>query len=1126
MDYIFKKYNKEKCSPLVGYQHALNQAEGVFTKEEISKIAAAFKLPHIEFPDFGCILFFRSINNRQFNLELLFPDQWEYRIFKEQNRSTAAQFSVLYPGTLLKKDEPAFREKLTTQVLDSSLFGLTSEHKKQKTPVLIEYCIKKALNLPNVSLPSGGTTDVGKHTGTKPYDTMEHIWDYSVKRVIKDDVLWNKWMVWNHVWPLEFLVQNSSFRNHKECALVHVILDSFAESSENFQFPELIQKCEQLKAQYTAKKNSEAKKTAEEYTFDIQVESGLQHQSYTIKEYDLDQPSRDILATYESPTGPKVPTIGSVDELLENLENKKLKLDLKMTAVEDWFFTKVNIVSVDPCQILLIIEYYEGFLKQWSSSDDYQSFRISEIRSKYSLITWMGYCMAHKFLRESKLKGANNIGIALDKSAMKYWSLPSKLAKDSSIRVWEYLQNFTSSGLFCLKNDNFTIEFAREFALNDEKCLRMWSNFQSAKREAIDKRNATVESKRKSCAEIRKEIVDIKADVYQKQKQLSEMFEFYTHFSRSDRHFAHNAVESVQSRLRRKENELIDTLKSPRFVVHGLPRELKSAAPILFFANMPRNLRSFGELTMKAITSMVPWQTHQWETRPNDQRIVKAQERLEFPFEFTKHCCTSYDNQFQLVGTIGIPNNYGANTIEGIFDEMDGHWFPDYTKMNMIWKHGAPHSILNSFSEDYFTETVPPEFQFMVEYPAQSVTRGNLTYSSISKRGTHSYLVYTGLGSIRAYPQTQLRRLLCELESQIIPLSDSLVKNVIYSSLFQIGPFTSRYDHVDEWHHDFWNGGLLMFEQILTKLLNNLEMTVRNASNMECVARLVSFLSQWLPESTLLNRVIDVNMKWIRLESGQSKIFSSRKEEFQSKGKEWLRHAYLILCFEFSMVPADHLPGFLMSVVFCQHLKLFGLQSSFKDEIVRLGPIVSRICSQQLSNAILLLDNGKESCLTRIVKNFDFTCPKNLIWKRLGDSSIYESRSQNIYTIDIQAGTYLQNGFPPSRLPRNILDCDGYKKIFGNHEFEVSLGSNGCFNTTKTLHGYHYTFFLKDDTLWIQELHNDSSEHRIFVPVHYFKTLVPNLPRRFHDMHSHWWDAKQKCFLLRPVNFLDKSKQL
>jgi hypothetical protein len=1130
MDYVFSKYNKRNYDPMVGYQNAMKRGKGIFEDQQLAKIAGAFDCRPLEFPEFGCILLFQSINNRQYNLELLFPDQWEYRLFKEKSYPVPVEFSMIYPGTLLKKDEDTFREKLTTEVLQSRLFGLTNDHKKQKTPVLIEYCIKKALGLPDVPLPSGGTTDVGKHTGTEPYDTLEHIWNFLVKRFVKDDVLWNRWMTWNHVCSMEFLVQNCAFQGFKECELFQMVMNSFAESSEVIQFPDLVQKCEQLKGEYQSKMEVASQKVADEYTFDVQQESNLKYMNYSIKECHQDLPAKDLLSKYVSPTGPIVPNIESIDELLLHLGNQDLKLVLKMTMVEDWFSLNAH-VSACPSKIVKAIEQYEDLLQKWSSLDDYQSFPITEVRSRYSLITWIGYCMGHRFVRASKIHGAQTIGNSLDISLMKYWSLPSKRFRDASFRVFEYLEMFSDRpGLFCLKNDHFTIQFAREYAMQDEECLRMWSQFQQDLRTSIETRNAQVKAKKDLAFSIRLEIKELQLELQESESHLHgllhQRFDARSWSWKEDCHYARNEVNSAAARLRRKKKELINVLQSPRFVVHSLPKELPLAAPILFFSKIPERLRSFGSLTMKAVTSMVPWRTHSWEETHGGSALANAQKYPSDLFDFTEHyssrniaCCAS---DFPLVsGQIKIPQTFGQKTVDSIFDEMDGHWFPNYLRIDMIWKYGAPHEIIHMFVNEYFTPPVAKEFRFMVELPTESTTRGNIPYSSISKRGGLTYLAYTGLGSIRAYANVQLRRLLCELEAQNLPLSDSLVKNVIYSSLFQIGPLTNCYDHLDEWHHDFANDGLQKFEEILEKVLNNLKMTVHKASDMECVARLASFITQWLPESSLFTKIIDVNLNWIQSAAEKSTQLSSWADQCQGKGKEWLHNAYLILCFEFVPVNENHLLTFLTAMVSCQFLKLHALQSSFRKEIVRLAPIVSRICIQHLVKTTQMLEQCEKSCLTRIVKSFDFDCPDVLHWERLGNSSIYESRSQNFYTIDVQEGIFLQNGFPPSRLPQCLLQDEQYVQTFGNHEFEASLDSSGWFNTTKALRGYRYKFFL-DDRLWIQEVHCKELENRNFVPLNDFKALVPNLPERLYSLYSHWWDSNRRCYVLRAVSFRNK----
>ena len=420
-----------------------------------------------------------------------------------------------------------------------------------------------------------------------------------------------------------------------------------------------------------------------------------------------------------------------------------------------------------------------------------------------------------------------------------------------------------------------------------------------------------------------------------------------------------------------------------------------------------------------------------------------------------------------------IPSTYGAEYIEYVSGDYDGHWFPDYSKVFLTWMHGCPHTV-QIYAKSYFTEVVNEDVQFTVSYPNESdSTRGNLTYAKHGKKKDLSYKAFVGLGAIRSYPFNQFRMVLALLTEQILPLEKTLVKQVIYSSLFQLGPFTSKYHrHVDQWHHDFHTGGLEQLRNAMTHLIGNLGETIRQAKQMELVARVSSYLCQYLDsDDELFDLLVKANLNWIDLEAEKTVGMSVSKVSYELKANEWLKHAYLILCFEFVPVSKKTLNCFVRSIVMYHHLQLYGLESTLKGEILRLRSMVKYIIARQQTAMIQLLSEDNYAALTKVLVYFDPECPAMLTWNRLGNSTWLEARSKSFYCINVLTGEYLQNGAPPSRLPSNVLNDECFKSIFGLHNFEVAIDDNGWFQTMHPVSGYYYKIILANQ-FWLKEIHN------------------------------------------------------
>ena len=78
-DYLNEKYKARSFDPLVGYNYALDhkQLESYFSSDEIVKVKEAMDVKYLVFEKQGCIVLFRQVSKRHYNVEILYPDQWE-----------------------------------------------------------------------------------------------------------------------------------------------------------------------------------------------------------------------------------------------------------------------------------------------------------------------------------------------------------------------------------------------------------------------------------------------------------------------------------------------------------------------------------------------------------------------------------------------------------------------------------------------------------------------------------------------------------------------------------------------------------------------------------------------------------------------------------------------------------------------------------------------------------------------------------------------------------------------------------------------------------------------------------------------------------------------------------------
>jgi hypothetical protein len=192
-----------------------------------------------------------------------------------------------------------------------------------------------------------------------------------------------------------------------------------------------------------------------------------------------------------------------------------------------------------------------------------------------------------------------------------YWSFGDKDAKDAAIRVWHYLKKYSRISLFCLENQQPTLDFASKFAQKSSLCTKRWEENERRVAQLLMDRNAEIETKRKKCKRIRDEIEDLESLKLKKRKKYSSAdWNFW------DAKDLLNAISNLDIQISKKESEYSNTLKPPRFVVHALPKDYQNALPVLFFLDMPDELVGFSTITMKAVTANLPWDTQKFHKKP------------------------------------------------------------------------------------------------------------------------------------------------------------------------------------------------------------------------------------------------------------------------------------------------------------------------------------------------------------------------------------------------------------------------------------------------------------------------------------------------------------------------------
>mmetsp|Transcript_13081 Transcript_13081/g.38023 ORF Transcript_13081/g.38023 Transcript_13081/m.38023 type:complete len:815 (+) Transcript_13081:3697-6141(+) len=150
--------------------------------------------------------------------------------------------------------------------------------------------------------------------------------------------------------------------------------------------------------------------------------------------------------------------------------------------------------------------------------------------------------------------------------------------------------------------------------------------------------------------------------------------------------------------------------------------------------------------------------------------------------------------------------------------------------------------------------------------------------------------------------------------------------------------------------------------------------------------------------------------------------------------------------------------------------------------------------------------------------------PATLRWTRLGESGSFEavSNCQHLYSINTLDGEVLLDGFPPGRLPKDILNHPLYKRCFATQDFEVARTNTGVLQTTKPYAGRLYDFIIEGDNLRINETDIEQDVELQLLDVGSDGSCSdwgPDLPDRLKELHSHWIDRQRQVLVFRPTLF-------
>ena len=172
-----------------------------------------------------------------------------------------------------------------------------------------------------------------------------------------------------------------------------------------------------------------------------------------------------------------------------------------------------------------------------------------------------------------------------------------------------------------------------------------------------------------------------------------------------------------------------------------------------------------------------------------------------------------------------------------------------------------------------------------------------------------------------------------------------------------------------------------------------------------------------------------------------------------------------------------------------------------------------------------LVEIDRNVILTRAFKSIANISEEILSWSKIEGTWCYEAigtYDSFYYSINILDGYCLINGFPPGRLPKDILKNNLYVRSFGDRDFEV-VNFDGILRTGLFDAHFYYEFGVDENKqIIIREV--DSRSGDIF-ELSQFGTDIEweNVPRRLVEKYSHWVCFEKNLVLFRNKIFNERT---
>lgn len=807
-----------------------------------------------------------------------------------------------------------------------------------------------------------------------------------------------------------------------------------------------------------------------------------------------------------------------------------------------------------PRELQQLMTEYAACVDLYSKLPSSNAHLVVEQHSAMLVVKWIGFCLVHQWCCTA-FPLLRQFNIALDWTNLGVAVLSDRATIEALQHVAQYIRAWNSKTrlpIFHLSKQEGTIQFARQYSASDATLRQHYEQDQQAWRSKVDAMWNMVLGKQQKAKTLRQAIAAEEVELADSRSELKEAQQDCrydsTWYERDRIRNAKATVRGHESTLKSLRAQLNRALQMPSSLVKALPYDETEALTILFFLDMPRELEILGEVCISAQLALCPMQPSK-EMKTVSKTLHGHTTWLEHVTKNRASGAPSFSvKTFPLSRNFGsIPQDRGPRTVDGVSSKSsyENHcvWSPTFGTSCMRWTspHGYavdPFGVTIGDVRRTYTEPLPRAFaqlQWMNDYPG-GATRGNMVYAlpehcpiGFDKEA------YTTLGSLRAFPNQQVRKLLCALRADTLPWSHPCVETIVRQSLYQVGVLTDEDTPKMWWKTDLFvvEDGMVTFIDVLDDLAAKLEQTPRAFEQIPLLSELASFACQFDDSSRsrqIIARFTRMARVWAERMLASCEGLTSSLDIAERRAKECMLYGFAMVGY----CRMEHLEPEVLREL-CELVVLFHTSMLFADHNTSLRPrleALERRVYDVMSRHIAAIVESviSDEMLTSLLRLVFPTAPTGLMWASETAQSISSTISSRFYALDagtsthyavnLFTGSVLTNGNSPGGLPENIRSHKRFKVLFGGADFEVNP-VYGAFHTVRTYGGVHYEFALRNSELVVNELLYAADDERsiqtlqlcceTWIDEHFGKVY----PVRLRDLHSHWYWVKEGCVLLR-----------